>query len=188
MQFERKGVLLGVVRAFVEAGEQFADMPRYLLADGRTAVGLEPRPPPLADGAGASLPISLTGPVAFEEADNCHLCGFKFTMFKRRHHCRECGRSVCYEHSRRTAPLPHRGTGDAPQRVCDGCSASPRPAGARPPAAISVGPAPEPELQPALDTRAAVVLQPRGLEGGGSAVVRGRPEAVPRDQIVRELK
>lgn len=67
----------------------------------------------------AQLP---SGAVTFEEADACRLCGFKFHMFARRHHCRECGRSVCYDHSLSSLPLPHRGTGDAPQRVCDECA------------------------------------------------------------------
>jgi hypothetical protein len=64
--------------------------------------------------------------VVFEEAGQCHACGAAFTTFKRRHHCRECGRSVCYKHSRMTRPLPHRGAqfGMMPGlklRVCDGC-------------------------------------------------------------------
>ena len=61
--------------------------------------------------------------MTFEEADECHACGFAFSFFARRHHCRECGRSVCHDHSRRTRPLPHRGAGAEPLRVCDGCDA-----------------------------------------------------------------
>jgi hypothetical protein len=62
-----------------------------------------------------------TGPVAFEEADDCHACGAAFTLFARRHHCRECGRSVCSKHSRKTRPLPHRAISAQCHRVCDGC-------------------------------------------------------------------
>eukprot|EP01050_Picozoa_sp_SAG11_P025799 SAG11_NODE_5948_length_1426_cov_3.034665_1_plen_411_part_01 len=124
MQFERKGVLLGVVRAFVEAGKQFADMLRYLLADGRTAVGLEPRPrgPSVTAGAGASWALSARPVKGLQKG---------------------CKRAA------KEGPLAQRSE---------------------------------------FVALSAVVLQPRGLEDGGSAVVRGRPEAVPRDQIVQELK
>jgi hypothetical protein len=77
-------------------------------------------------------PTPATAPVAafeprtynhsnFEEADKCHACGFTFTFFTRRHHCRACGHSVCGDHSRKTRLLRHRGAGGEPLRVCDDC-------------------------------------------------------------------
>ena len=52
-----------------------------------------------ASKGGESNSWPLSGRACFEEAEACRLCGFKFHMFARRHHCRECGRSVCYDHS-----------------------------------------------------------------------------------------
>ena len=93
--------------------------------------------------------------MACAESSSCWVCGGAFTFFARRHHCRDCGRSVCpgawtcptldlfrhsplsttissrsvladdhpqrqvcYDHSLRSVPLPHRGTDETPQRVC----------------------------------------------------------------------
>ncbi|DAZ93216.1 TPA: hypothetical protein N0F65_001568 [Lagenidium giganteum] len=50
----------------------------------------------------------------------CKECGCKFTWLTRRHHCRQCGNSFCFEHSSRRLRLPHLGYADA-QRVCDDC-------------------------------------------------------------------
>lgn len=44
----------------------------------------------------------------------------RFTLFTRRHHCRNCGRSVCWRHSARKAPLPHFGFLQY-VRVCSHC-------------------------------------------------------------------
>jgi hypothetical protein len=33
--------------------------------------------------------------VAWQEAPQCNTCGAKFAVFKRRHHCRHCGASIC---------------------------------------------------------------------------------------------
>jgi hypothetical protein len=83
----------------------------------------QPAPQPQPQPQPPAAPPPPTGPVVFEGADECHVCGAAFSFFARRHHCRECGRSVCYDHSRRTQALAHR----EPQmpglklRVCDGC-------------------------------------------------------------------
>lgn len=50
----------------------------------------------------------------------CHICECKFGYFKSRHHCRNCGESVCGRHSRDSLPLRHIGLFD-PQRVCAVC-------------------------------------------------------------------
>lgn len=50
----------------------------------------------------------------------CHICECKFGYFKSRHHCRNCGESVCGRHSRDTLPLRHIGLFE-PQRVCAVC-------------------------------------------------------------------
>lgn len=55
----------------------------------------------------------------------CYKCGAVFTWAfgsTPRHHCRQCGNSVCHEHSQNTLLLPHFGDEYAgPERVCDTC-------------------------------------------------------------------
>jgi hypothetical protein len=70
----------------------------------------------------ATVASEPRGSVVFEEAQECHMCGYTFTFFVRRHHCRDCGHSVCNEHSLKRHPLSHRGGGALPiWRICDGC-------------------------------------------------------------------
>lgn len=57
---------------------------------------------------------------AWKLGKRCHVCACKFGYFKSRHHCRNCGESVCGRHSRETLPLRHLGLFQ-PQRVCVVC-------------------------------------------------------------------
>lgn len=68
---------------------------------------------PLPDGIGSIDERQLT---ARETA--------RFTMRRRRHHCRHCGGSFCAEHLRWRRRLDHKfsGIGPAAQRVCEGCA------------------------------------------------------------------
>ncbi|XP_022094724.1 zinc finger FYVE domain-containing protein 26-like isoform X2 [Acanthaster planci] len=51
---------------------------------------------------------------------HCMVCKEeRFSMFNRRHHCRRCGRVVCWRCSQLKAVV--EGYGDAPVRVCDQC-------------------------------------------------------------------
>ncbi|TMW66528.1 hypothetical protein Poli38472_004293 [Pythium oligandrum] len=50
----------------------------------------------------------------------CKACHCKFTFLIRRHHCRSCGNSFCFEHSTRRMMLSDLGYYE-PQRVCDDC-------------------------------------------------------------------
>ncbi|KCV71256.1 hypothetical protein H696_02206 [Fonticula alba] len=53
-------------------------------------------------------------------AGNCMVCRTtRFTLFRRRHHCRKCGRVVCGPCSPHRFYLP--GFGNSPQRICDLC-------------------------------------------------------------------
>lgn len=56
---------------------------------------------------------------------DCYVCGEAFTWglgSNPRHHCRQCGRSVCATHSAHTAVLAHFGDAfTGPQRVCNNC-------------------------------------------------------------------
>lgn len=56
-----------------------------------------------------------------ENANNCTFqgCGYVFTLTDR-HHCRQCGRSVCERHGARKFMCAHLGYKD-PQRLCDNC-------------------------------------------------------------------
>ncbi|XP_072023590.1 zinc finger FYVE domain-containing protein 1-like [Amphiura filiformis] len=54
---------------------------------------------------------------------NCHKCRKHFDTSKQIHHCRACGEGFCDDCSEKTAPVPERGWGDGPVRVCDDCYA-----------------------------------------------------------------
>lgn len=55
-----------------------------------------------------------------EEAAQCMACSQSFTTFRRRHHCRNCGRVFCGVCSNAQAPLPKFGLNKA-VRVCRNC-------------------------------------------------------------------
>ncbi|KAF4318204.1 hypothetical protein BBO99_00007362 [Phytophthora kernoviae] len=78
-------------------------------------------------GMGASManmgagPRSKTAfPPRWKQARTCHVCATSFSMMKRRHHCRNCGQSVCSQHSTNRVSLPKFALSE-PQRVCDQC-------------------------------------------------------------------
>ncbi|KCV69097.1 hypothetical protein H696_04512 [Fonticula alba] len=56
--------------------------------------------------------------VADEDAPNCGECHRHFTFFRRRHHCRRCGRIFCHACSSKVALTTAAPT---PVRVCDHC-------------------------------------------------------------------
>ncbi|XP_053329072.1 zinc finger FYVE domain-containing protein 1-like [Spea bombifrons] len=51
----------------------------------------------------------------------CHGCRRPFEVAERKHHCRACGEGFCHECSRHSMPVPERGWGASPVRVCDKC-------------------------------------------------------------------
>ncbi|KAM6958807.1 zinc finger FYVE domain-containing protein 1 [Aplochiton taeniatus] len=51
----------------------------------------------------------------------CHSCGHRFEEAERKHHCRSCGEGFCQPCSTRRMPVPERGWGSAPVRVCEAC-------------------------------------------------------------------
>ncbi|XP_071723842.1 uncharacterized protein [Rutidosis leptorrhynchoides] len=59
-------------------------------------------------------------PPPFQEAARCDVCKCSFNTFKRRHHCRCCGRTLCHEHSSDQMALPQFGI-PTPVRVCADC-------------------------------------------------------------------
>lgn len=69
-------------------------------------------------GAG---PRSQTAfPPRWKQSSMCHVCACSFSLVKRRHHCRNCGQSVCSQHSTNRVALPKFALCEA-QRVCDQC-------------------------------------------------------------------
>ncbi|PRQ47145.1 putative chromatin regulator PHD family [Rosa chinensis] len=67
-------------------------------------------------------------PPTFQEAPRCDVCKCSFNAFRRRHHCRSCGRTLCHEHSASQMALPQFGI-YSPVRVCSDCfNGSSRPA------------------------------------------------------------
>ncbi|XP_044753227.1 lateral signaling target protein 2 homolog [Coccinella septempunctata] len=54
------------------------------------------------------------------EAPKCMSCGANFTVVKRRHHCRNCGKIFCGRCSSNNVPLPKFGL-TKPVRVCNKC-------------------------------------------------------------------
>jgi len=85
-------------------------------------------------GAGRVAPqvgqprVVLQTPPNWKCNSRCYQCGAAFTWAlgkTPRHHCRQCGESVCHEHSRNSLLLPHFGDEYAgPERVCDTCYVS----------------------------------------------------------------
>lgn len=65
-------------------------------------------------------------PDCTSNTDTCECCGVKFTMVKRRHHCRRCGHCVCVECAPKanTRPIPEWDIKD-PVRHCKDCFQSP---------------------------------------------------------------
>ena len=92
----------------------------------RCQTALEVASDRLASHWGTAQPTR--GAVRFAEDDRCWMCMTEFSFFARRHHCRDCGQSVCSAHSEQERVLSHRpaaGSQGVPQRVCDRCHAEP---------------------------------------------------------------
>uniref|UniRef100_A0A8C6T3U0 Si:ch211-11n16.2 n=1 Tax=Neogobius melanostomus TaxID=47308 RepID=A0A8C6T3U0_9GOBI len=51
----------------------------------------------------------------------CHGCEKMFVESERKHHCRSCGEGFCHPCSSHRMPVPERGWGSNPVRVCQSC-------------------------------------------------------------------
>ena len=51
----------------------------------------------------------------------CHGCQKVFEEPERKHHCRSCGEGFCHPCSSHRMPVPERGWGNGPVRVCKAC-------------------------------------------------------------------
>ncbi|CAG2114657.1 unnamed protein product, partial [Medioppia subpectinata] len=52
---------------------------------------------------------------------HCGGCDKEFEQLDQKHHCRLCGHGFCEDCSSKSRPVPERGWGDQPVRVCDQC-------------------------------------------------------------------
>ncbi|RIA95005.1 hypothetical protein C1645_689367 [Glomus cerebriforme] len=68
----------------------------------------------------SSVMIDTATPPAWTDSEDCVRCRAQFTMFNRKHHCRNCGHTFCGECSSKTSTLPHIGINEQ-VRVCDPC-------------------------------------------------------------------
>jgi len=78
-----------------------------------------PAPPP-----NATLPpdVSFRPPWQPDsQATQCGKCGNGFSLFKRRHHCRHCGKIFCSGCTTKQTKIVHLGYIEEPVRVCDEC-------------------------------------------------------------------
>ncbi|XP_023689288.1 zinc finger FYVE domain-containing protein 1 [Paramormyrops kingsleyae] len=55
------------------------------------------------------------------EIIQCHSCRKPFDEAERKHHCRSCGEGFCQACSSRRMPVPEKGWGSTPVRVCEVC-------------------------------------------------------------------
>ncbi|XP_064621754.1 zinc finger FYVE domain-containing protein 1-like isoform X2 [Lineus longissimus] len=55
------------------------------------------------------------------EIIKCHACEAEFGHSETKHHCRACGHGFCDACSSQKKPVPERGWGETPVRVCNGC-------------------------------------------------------------------
>ncbi|XP_068232612.1 lateral signaling target protein 2 homolog isoform X2 [Palaemon carinicauda] len=100
---------------------QFTEVTHFSPRDG---VELSPSSSPLDRGSDSSRrrPRVLDPPawIPDKDAPRCMSCGASFTMVRRRHHCRNCGKVFCAHCSQHAVPLPHFGIWKA-VRVCNVC-------------------------------------------------------------------
>ncbi|XP_071787643.1 zinc finger FYVE domain-containing protein 1-like [Asterias amurensis] len=55
------------------------------------------------------------------EINECQMCSHPFDEGEKIHHCRACGEGFCDDCSAHQMPVPERGWGDKPVRVCEQC-------------------------------------------------------------------
>lgn len=75
----------------------------------------QPQRQPLRTARSMSLGKEL--PPRWQQEKRCNICKTKFGYLKSRHHCRNCGMSVCGAHSKKKMNLSRFGL-NTPQRVC----------------------------------------------------------------------
>lgn len=57
----------------------------------------------------AATSAGAVGAPTWKQGRECSVCAKPFGLFRARHHCRNCGESVCDAHARHRIPLYHLG-------------------------------------------------------------------------------
>lgn len=75
------------------------------------------------DGSGSVVQLCVIMPflVLSFVSKVCHKCQAVFQDNDTKHHCRACGEGFCHGCSSKSVPVPERGWGVGPVRVCDVC-------------------------------------------------------------------
>ncbi|GAB5363377.1 hypothetical protein AAMO2058_000877700 [Amorphochlora amoebiformis] len=113
-------------RLYLQYDESFIGNLRFQNCDGKGGV-LSHRPYKSASRMQSRTHLDANGPTSIvmwepdEWSADCNDCNEPFTWFRRRHHCRACGRVFCNNCSRQRAKLPHLGMYE-PVRVCERCA------------------------------------------------------------------
>ncbi|CAL1536688.1 unnamed protein product [Lymnaea stagnalis] len=150
------------------------------LAEDGTVIMSTTQPLTLMSNLGYQAPFWIPD----AEANECMMCKLKFTMWKRRHHCRACGKVLCSSCCSQKAILPYMENKEA--RVCldchnqlslaPGAGANPRPNPNNPNEYCSKVP---PNQQASSHASPPVVMVPTGvLKPSGSQKRTGEPKQV----------
>jgi len=57
-----------------------------------------------------------------EKIGTCPKCSASFGLFKRKHHCRHCGKVFCDNCTKKEVKIPNLGYVENPVKVCDACN------------------------------------------------------------------
>ncbi|XP_066833113.1 lateral signaling target protein 2 homolog isoform X3 [Anser cygnoides] len=126
-----RSILKTVFKIVASQGDPSEDLGTSKEEDGELQVGDAPRVAdcPLChsptEGAGLRRAAGAHGRpewVPDSTCSQCCACRAPFTLLRRRHHCRSCGKIFCARCSPHTAALPHYGQ-PKPVRVCTHCYA-----------------------------------------------------------------
>jgi len=56
-----------------------------------------------------------------DDVKKCNKCNSEFSLFKRKHHCRACGKIYCSNCTSKNTKIKNLGYDEEPVKVCDGC-------------------------------------------------------------------
>ncbi|CAH1262608.1 ZFYVE26 [Branchiostoma lanceolatum] len=111
-----------------------------------------------------------------EDVTHCMVCKFEqFGMFNRRHHCRRCGRVVCYSCSSHKVLVA--GYGDIPVRICAECYEQFYRGRSRPSS---------PQLEDRLKARLAGISTSPVASGAGSATSEALEPDIHQEQLEQQ--
>lgn len=114
---ESGGLATGAIR--FRDDNQLDEPSRVSCAEHGSSTAIDPVTALMTSGK-ISLALAPAQP-EWKHSSKCRICDARFGYLRgRRHHCRNCGESVCGRHSRHAVPLKHLGL-FTPQRICAVC-------------------------------------------------------------------